>query len=441
MAKPMIVTFPFLLFLLDFWPLKRPFTRGLIVEKIPFFALSGAVIVITLRAQHVALQTTNSYPLRIENALITVFIYLGQTLWPARLWTPYAYPDIVPAWQSTAAAIAIMGVCALALIWRKSRPWLAVGWFWFLGTLIPVIGVVQAGDQGHADRYMYVPMVGLAIVAAWAGAEAARHWPRIRVGIAVLAVALCVAMSVRTSLQTKYWKTTYELFGHAVDIDAQNYLAWHYLALTFSGDPSYNEAVIAYYKKATDIRPGYTRSHNNLGIALTHSGRYPEAIEEFETAFTLDPGYAEAHSNLGTALSHVGRKDDAVRELEISLRLDPDSYRAHTELGAILWNKGHTAEGIAHFEQAVRLEPDYTRAWYDLGWALLNQRGREAASIPDFRQALRIEPDNLEAHVGLATALLLTHGDKSEAIAHLKAAQQIHDDAGRQMLLDLLEQP
>ena len=226
MSKPMIVTLPFLLLLLDVWPLRRKYSRQLLREKLPFFALSAVSTVITYFAQRNggAVQSLTRFPLglRIENALVTGIVYIAGMFWPSRLAVIYPYPKQLPLWQAVAAALALACISALVLRRFRTRPYLAVGWFRYLGTLVPVIGLVQVGVQSRADRYMYVPMVGLAIMLAWSGAEAVRRWPQARLWIVVPAAAASIALFPVTWLQIRYWKDGETLFRHAMAVTSGN---------------------------------------------------------------------------------------------------------------------------------------------------------------------------------------------------------------------------
>jgi Tfp pilus assembly protein PilF len=445
MSKPMIVTLPFLLILLDIWPLRRAFSRKLILEKIPFFALSGAVAAITVFAQRSAgaLPSGRMFPLalRIGNACLAVASYIADTLWPAHLWVLHAYPPTLPATQAIAAGVAIAAVSVIALREIHRRPYFTTGWFWFLGTLVPVIGLVQAGMQARADRYMYVPMVGLAIALAWGAAEIVGARPALHRPAAVLATVACLAMAIRTSYQTRYWGDTEVLFRHAIAMDNRNYLAWNYLGETIEEHPERSAEIISAYRNALRLRPGFADPHNNLGAYYCHTGRTAEGIAEYRAALRIDPDQATTHANLGEALAKTGRRDEAIGEYETALRLNPRSAAAHNDLGALLWKTpGRADEGLRHLETAVEIDPDYAQAQSNLGHALLGIPGREADSVPHFVAALRSDPKLVAAHLGLASVLIRVPGMQIEAIAHLQAAQRIEPTAERRRLLDQLEQ-
>ncbi len=430
MAKPMIVTLPLLLLILDRWPLRRGPLKSHIVEKLPFFALAGALVPLTLLAQNGtgALQSLTRYPaaLRLENALTTVAIYTADAFWPARLWAIYAYPQSLPLWQPLGAAAAILLVSAIVLRTRHSRPYLAAGWFWFLITLLPVIGIVQSGAQARADRYMYVPIAGLAILVAWGVSGEIAGKPALQRGAAALALAAGIAMLLRTSAQTQYWKDTETLLSHAIDMDSRNYDAMNAIGYSLTADPAHSGEAIGWFRRALQIRPDLADIHNNLGYALGQSRQWDEAMEEYRAALRLDPAYDRASNNLAAALMNVGRGDEAIATVEAALRLNPRLPVLQNNLGVwLLKVPGRSAEGIRHLEQAVEIDPDYADAHANLGVTLLAMPGRLDDAIAHFTEAVRIAPDNPAARLSLAEALERSPGMELEARDQREAAQRL----------------
>jgi Tfp pilus assembly protein PilF len=445
MSKPMIVTLPVLLFLLDVWPFRRKFSRQLITEKIPFIFLSCAVMAITIAAQRSsgALQPLNLFQpaMRLENALVTVAIYIADTLWPARLWAPYAYPQSLPARQAIAAAAGITVASACVLRQMRKRPYLAVGWFWFLVTLIPVIGLVQTGPQARADRYTYVPMVGLSVVLAWGIAEVVRRWAVLRRWAAALGVAACLAMAFRTASQAGYWKDSQALFHHAIDMDSQNSLAWNYLGQFLEKNPGTLIDAIASYRQAPRMRPDVAELHSNLGGALCAAGEFDDGIKELRKALKISPSFGEIHANLAAALLIMGRRKEAIDEYEMAVRLSPKSGDAQNNLGALLVKTpDRFAEGPSHLEKAVEINPDYLQAQINLGEALLKIPDRQEDEIAHFTEALRMNPRSAVAHADLAAALIHVPGMGREAVAHLEATQWLEPTETRRSILDRLKQ-
>ncbi len=328
MAKPMIVTLPILLVLLDAWPLRRAASLTAVLrklpEKIPFGALSVAVMCITMQAQHGALTSVGAPLLRVENALMSVAAYIADTFWPARLWTLYAYPVSLLLWQAILVALGLSAVCISCWCAQaRNAPYLAAGWFWFLVTLVPVIGVVQVGGQARADRYMYVPMVGLSIMIAWGIADLVDRRPSLRGLTAGLGAAACVAMATVTWFQTQYWRTTDELFRHAIAMDAGNYLAWNYLGQTALEKGLFPSEALSCFQAALKIRPDFAVTHNNLGVVLIEQNHVEESIAEYREALRLKPDFTAAHENLASALRRSGQPEEARNEYEIVLSLNP----------------------------------------------------------------------------------------------------------------------
>jgi len=468
MSKPMIVTLPFLLLVLDAWPLNR-FSRAAVREKIPFFALASVSAIATYLVQHAsgAVHEIASLPLglRIENAVVSCAIYCLKTIWPAGLAVFYPYPAGFAWWMVAAAAMALAGITALVLRWRRGAPYLAAGWVWTLVTLAPVIGLVQVGAQARADRYMYVPMVGLTIMVAWGAADLARRWPAARRPIAAAAVVACLGAAAVSASQIGYWRNSETLFRHALAVTADNYLAEHNLGSNLLETGRLSEAVphlqaalrirpdsaqarsdlasalartpgrlpeaIAEYQAAVRLLPGSAILHNNLGAALARfPDRLPEAIRECQAALRIDPDYAEAHNNLASALAQTpGRLSEAIAEYQAALRINPEYGEAHLGLGlALAGIPGRGEEAIAEYQAALRIEADSAEAHYNLGVALTKTNGRLPEAATEFEAALRLKPDYAEAHNNLGVALSQLPGRSSEAIGHFEAAVRIDPD-------------
>lgn len=442
MAKPMIVTLPVLLVLLDLWPLRRAVSPGDLLrklpEKIPFAALSGAVMWITMQAQQQAITNTGGPGVRVENTLISVAAYIADTFWPAHLWAAYAYPASLPAWQAVATAIALLGITIFVLRRISDRPYLATGWFWFLVTLAPVIGLVQVGGQARADRYMYVPMVGLSIMIVWGLADFVALRPATGRWAMGLGLAACVAMGVATWNQSQYWKDTNTLFQHAIEMDPRNYLAWDYLGRALLESDTFPSEAISCFRNSVEIRPDNPVTHNNLGVMLSREGKTQEALDEYHESLRLNPNLVVTHVNLAGELVQLREIQEAINQYEIALSLYPASVSAQISLGTLLANGGDLAEGLPHVEEAVRLEPDDKTAQLLLGQMLAATPGHISDAITHYNEALRLDPRYAKAHRSLGDALLKLHGHDREAIAHLETAQQLEPDPKRaQQLVEL----
>jgi tetratricopeptide (TPR) repeat protein len=428
LSKPMIVTLPFVLLLLDFWPLRRKLGPRLLWEKLPFLGLAAVDSAVTflVQSRSGSVRTLEAFPLglRIENALITWVIYIGKTFWPSNLPFWYPYPKSIPVWQAVAAALALTGVSAGVLLARRTRPWLAVGWFWYLGTLVPVIGLVQVGMQARADRYMYVPMVGLGIMVAWSAAAAAERRRRLAPWIAAALAAACVAMVPATWIQLQYWKDNETLFSHAVQVSEGNYIAYHNLGVTLTVSAHRLQQALDSFDKELKSDPKSAEGHTDRGATLWRMGRKGEAIEEYRTALGIDPRYQEAHINLGAAMADAGRWDEAISEYRAALAINPRAARALFNLGVALMTTGHTEEAIVSLDHAVAAEPDSAEAHNNLGAAIAKQ-GHWNEAILEFDAAVRCDPSYGAARRNLGQAQLKV-GRLHEAVESLRAAARLN---------------
>lgn len=410
MSKPMIVTLPFVLVLLDFWPLKRGWR---IVEKLPLFAMSFAAAAITYLAQSHSGAVKPAAAISIANAIVSYGMYLLRTVLPMDLAPFYPYPASIPVWEVVVAAAVLSAITAGALRARHRAPYLLMGWLWFLGTLVPVIGLVQVGAQARADRYMYVPMVGLAVMAAWGGADLLRRWPRARVFVA--AAVLC-ALGGSAWAQTSYWHDSGTLFTHAIEVTDGNYIAEHNLGSYLMSIPDRLPDAVRHLREAARLRPESGTIHSDLGSALARSpGHTAEAVAELRTAVRLLPASPIPHANLGNALAEMGQYDGALAEYESALRLDPSFADAANNLrrvqaqiryeaGLELARAGKASDAVAEFEAALRLRPDLAEAHNNLGVVLSQLPGRRGDAVAHFREAVRLRPDYQDAQYNLQLA-------------------------------------
>jgi tetratricopeptide (TPR) repeat protein len=444
MSKSMVATLPFVLLLLDYWPLGRtrwaepvvggkvtaPLSR-LLVEKLPLFALAAASGLVTLRgragAEPDAISFLAKMPLamRIGNALLSYGCYIGKVFWPIRLAVFYPlYPGLSTA-VVIGAGVALAGVTA-AVIWGARRgPWLVTGWFWYLGMLVPVIGLLQRGGESMADRFTYLPSIGLLIMLCWsvpARALERRIWKATAGVVAAVVVAVCAALSM---VQVGYWKDTETLFRHALDVTRDNWLAHYNLGVALSQAGRFEEA-IGHYEQTLRLTPDDAAAHNNLGACLSGQGKVPEAIAHFERALRIKPDYAEAHCNLANVLQQTGKFEEAIAHYEQALQSKPDYAEAHCALGIALEHAGRVQDAVGHYEQALRLKPDYAEAHYNLGVASA-RLGRLPEAVGHWEQALRSKPDYAEAHYNLGVVLGRL-GRLTEAVGHWEQALRSKPD-------------
>ncbi|MFN0006544.1 MAG: tetratricopeptide repeat protein [Planctomycetota bacterium] len=376
LAKPMLVTLPFTLLLLDLWPLRRAESswKARVLEKWPLFALAAASSVVTYAVQRSggAMMQEEAIPfaLRVQNAFVACAGYLGKSVAPFGLSVFYPHPGAaIPVVEVLLAALGLALATALVLREVRGSPWLAVGWLWFLGTLVPVLGLVQVGSQAMADRYTYVPMIGLALAVAFGGGEIVRRFPSARVPAAAVSCVLVLGWSALTWRQVGFWRSSQTLFARALEIDPGNYLARGALGVDCLRAGRLTEAE-SELRESVRIQPNFALGHCNLGAALERQGRVAEAVAEYETALRHSPRLAHAHQNLGRLLGVQGRTDLAIEHLEAALRSAPDSVYAHFNLGVALLNARRVDEGIEHLERALELDPRHENARETLARAL-----------------------------------------------------------------------
>jgi len=377
LSKNMLVTMPFVLLLLDYWPLNRlaSFTPQVLLqrvaEKIPLFVLTaGSCVATALVPEKLTAADKLPFGLRLENAVVSCVTYLWQMIHPSGLACVYPNPtNYLPFWQVAGALGLLLAISGAAWAFRRTHPWLVVGWLWYLGMMIPVIGMVQISYYAHADRYTYLPQIGLYLMLTWTAADLCAGWRHRRVLLGGLSTVILVALIFCAHTQTLYWRNSEVLWAHTLACTSDNYIA-----------------------------------HYNLGDALIKKRRMDEAIAHFQTALQIKPDYAEAHDNLGNALFQKGRVDEAITHYQTALQIRPDNAKAHNNLAIALFQTGRVNEAITHYQTALQIKPDYAEAHNNLGNALF-QKGRVYEAITNYQTALQIKPDYAEAHNNLAWVL------------------------------------
>jgi Flp pilus assembly protein TadD len=409
-------------------------------------------------------------PWRLGNAVVSYVAYMVQMFYPAGLAVLYPHPGAsLPAWKIVGALLVLAGITVGALVWRRRRPYLLVGWLWYLVTLLPVIGLVQVGLQAMADRYTYLTQIGLYIALAFGVAHACRSWPYRRwvCGIAsVLIVAVLMGCAWR---QTSFWYDSETLWTHTLACTSRNIVAHNNLGAAFAGlgrvreamahlqdalelKPDYAEAhsnlgyalaglgrtdeAMAHYQKALELNPNYAEAHSNLGNALVGLGRLHEAMAHLQKALELKPGLVEAQNNLGNALAGMGRIDEAMACYRKVLELKPDHAETHSNMGVVLACLGRIDEAMAHYQKALELKPNYVEAHSNLGIALA-RLGRIDEAMAHFRKALELNPDFVQAHNNLGVALA-DMGRVNEAMTHFQKALDLATRQNKQALADSL---
>lgn len=471
MAKPMLVTLPCVLVLLDVWPLRRwplvPAQRGsgdaigwMLWEKIPFFALSVASSVVTYLVQERggSVSVALTFGERVANAFVAVVLYLANFVWPFDLAVLYPHPGTWPTRQVVACVAIIGGLTALAVWQWRRRPWLAVGWGWFLGTLVPVIGLVQVGIQSRADRYTYLPILGLQLAVLWT-VRTSLVSPASRRAWGVAAAAGLALLAARTWDQTGVWRDSYTLFDHALAVTKHNYLAYDNRGFHLAQSGRYDEAM-ADYQRALAIKPDYLNANNNFGHALQALNRPADAVPWLRRALATNPQQLEVRNNLANALSDTGqlaeaaehydfvlaqqprhvnalngsavllamqnRLPEARARLERSLEIQPNNPSALNNLGNVCAMQGERDVAIGYYRRAAVLNPAEPHPYLLIG-SLLNEQEKYAAAADSFRRALALRDVNPEAHAQLGFALARL-GRRDEAMRSLQIALQQRPD-------------
>ncbi len=435
LAKPMLVTLPFVLLLLDAWPLGRarwPLLGGAAWprwrEKVPLFAIAFASSAVTYFVQDAAgaVMGSQAYSLgpRLANALVSYVKYLGLACVPHDLAVYYPLLGVTPAYQVVGAAALLALATAYAWRLRERRPSALVGWLWFLGTLVPVIGIVQVGAQALADRYTYIPSIGLGVALVWIVSDRVAGAARARVGAALLAAAALLGCVVATARQVALWKDTRTLFTHVLAVTEPNAVAHQNLgnALLAAGDV---DGAIGHFEAALRLVPDLLEAHNDLGSALGAQGRHAEAIEHFRAALRTRET-AETHQNLGWALEHSGRGDEAIPAYEAALRLEPDFAAAHAKLGGLLAARGRFDEAAAHVLRALELDPGDVETLRSLA-IVRTLQGRVADGIAAYGEILKSTPRDLDALNNIAwiraTHAEAVHRDGTQAVRYAELAR------------------
>jgi tetratricopeptide (TPR) repeat protein len=449
LSKPMVVSLPLILLLVDYWPLRRigfPFAfkevTPLILEKFPLFLLTAASCFITFLAQKKsgAVQSLQNLTLydRLGNAIVSYARYLGKLFWPIDMAVLYPFTRRLPLAEVFMAGLLLLLITTLAVRLAKKSPPLIVGWLWFLIALIPVIGLVQVGEQAMADRFTYIPSIGLFVMVAWAPslfASSARNFELVTSALSALVLAACVLAARH---QLAFWRDSITLFTHAIQVAPNNVIAECDLGLALAEQGHIEEAV-AHERKAIQINPSYLAAQNNLGILLEQEGKWDEAAAPLLAALKIDSNYDEAYYNLGAISLHEGRLDEAVARFRKAVSLNPQYDKAMANLGMALAQQGHLDEAMAEYRRALELAPNNAYAHNALGRAL-ETRNRLDEAAAQYSAAVALKPDFADAHENLGVVLgLLGHFQESEAqfaqaLQLQPASASIHFNLGNALL-------
>ncbi len=475
MSKPMLVSAPIVLLLLDYWPLRRfekssltigktksserdnqrHIIRRVFLEKIPLFVLSAGAGILTFVLQKRAVGAIPPLPFlwRVENAFASYAIYIWKTLWPTRLAVFYPHPnDSLAIWQVILAVGILLAITVAAIVCRRERPYLLTGWFWYLAMLVPVIGLVQVGEQAHADRYTYLPHIGLFLLAVWLVTDVTVRQHRSQVAVAAaFATLIIVVLAWAAFIQTSHWRNSKTLWTHALAVTSDNDVAHNNLGY-LCADRGELDKALSHFEAAARIRSGKRDAHYdvgsafvqmNVGDALARKGQSDEAMVHYEEAIRLQPYYSNAYYNRGNVLFAKGRIDEAIADWEKTLQIEPNDADAHTGLGNALLRKGSLQEAIAHYEKALALAPEDPHSRNNVAWVLATASD---ASIRDGTRAVGFAQEAVQLSGGREPLFLRTlaaayaeSGRFSEALAVAKQAVLIAKMQGKTGLANLLE--
>jgi Flp pilus assembly protein TadD len=419
LAKPMVVTLPLLMLLLDYWPLgrlaveqaepsgvDRNSLRQGIIEKLPLFGVALLVGIVTVVTQQksgaVAGLTKLTIGFRIANALVAYVEYIGKMFWPARLSALYPLHPL-PPYLVAGSAIVLAVTSAAALRWGRAYPWIPVGWLWYLITLLPVVGIVQVGSQAMADRYTYVPLVGLSVILAWGASELTAGLSSRKSLLAVAAAVVILGCTIAARAQVGYWQDSLALWTHAVEVDPLSDTSQRLLADARAKNARYQEA-LPHYEEALRIEPGNAEAHTGLGYAYAGEGKAEDAIRQYREALRLKPDQMDAHNDLALALAGEGKFEEAIGHYNEALRLKPYAPDTHSNLGVSLFRTGRTSEAEAQLNEALRQQPDNADAHNNLGILFANE-GRLADAVLHFQRAVELRSDFEAARRNLSIAL------------------------------------
>jgi tetratricopeptide (TPR) repeat protein len=435
MSKPMLVTLPFVLILLDYWPLDRIRNlKNVVIEKVPFFLLSVVSSIITCTVQQKGgAMAAIPFNERITNAVCSYLAYIGKMVWPINLAVLYPQPAAgIPVFKVALYTFILILITAIIIYFCKRHKYLLFGWLWYLGTLVPVIGIVQVGSQAMADRYTYVPLIGLFVIIAFAAADLFPKMPFRKIVLATLAGAILSACAIATSIQLRYWKNSTSLFERTIAVTKDNAVIYNSYASVIGPLGEYEKAS-KYLTEAVRIMPTFPEAHYNLGNALRNLGNFDEAVKHYNIVLKLDPGYTSAHYALGLVLADKGNYDAAIEQYKICLKPDagqsrnitragPDTPKVLASIGSALAQKGQFSQAIEYYNQALKLNPYYVPANALLAFAL-EKTGRTDEAIAQYSIVLKLVPDNAEINTNLGN-LLQNQGKNDEAIQHYKKALQ-----------------
>ena len=448
MSKPMLVTLPFVLLLMDYWPLGRiqlgqviksgnvkaqkTSVFHLVVEKIPFFLLTAAASMTAYITQQKggALTCMDLALLKIQiaNALVSYVSYIGKMIWPGQLAVFYPHPGTLPIWESVGAALLLISLTAFVIILWRRFPYLSVGWFWYTGTLVPVIGLVKVGSFAMADRYTYVPLIGLFIIAAWGVSDLLKKREYRKIFLGVLATLYLSILMTATWKQVGYWENSTTLFKHSLNVTVNNYIAHDKLGEALAEQNRTAEA-IRHYSEALRIEPDFVQAHLSMGDAHASLGNNEDAVYYYNKALQKKPNYEKAHNNLGNAMARQGNVEAAAYHYNEALKINPNHAGAHYNLGKIAANQGKIEDAILYYRKALLLNPIMTEAIYNLSWIFAThenkkyRNGEEAVKLAE--QLCELQDYNHPLSLDALAAAYAEAGRFKEAVLTAKKGLEL----------------
>ena len=461
MSKPMVITLPFVLLLMDYWPLNRlkvgkqaelkvknkepgdeikKFSAGtLILEKVPLFLLMIASSIVTFIFQRWGggINNFETWPLRerLSNAAVSYVRYIGKIFYPAKLTPFYPHPgNSLALWQVILAVMILLAITFIVIRMRRTRPYLLIGWLWFLGTMVPVIGLIQVGSQAMADRYTYIPSIGLYIAVVWLVAELTKNNRIMKVTASVLTALIIVSLMLSTFWQLQYWKNNETLFTHAIDINENNYIMQNNYGNFLLGKGQYEQA-IKHFSKAIEIKKNYAlarenlaRAYNDLAVALQKENKIDLAMKNWHAALAMDPNHSKANYNVGLIMCQQGKYDQAINCFKKVLKSQPDWYKPYNDIALAYEQMGKQDLAIENYKESIRLKPDYMNAQYNLGCAYY-KAGNFALAVKYWQKTLELKPDFIEVLKNLAWLLTIKENsdiyDPAAAIEYAKRLCQL----------------
>ncbi len=466
LSKSMLVTLPFVLLLLDYWPLGRfqlgrtgenvnrkshestnthfrwPVFYRLVREKVPFFVLSAVLSVVTFISQQGG-EVIKRLPLnlRIANAVVSYISYIGKMIYPSRLAIFYPHPlDSLPTWQPVICFLILTVVSAIVIYTGRSKRFLMVGWFWYLGTLVPVIGLVQVGTQAMADRYVYLPSIGVFIIVAWIAAELGAKGRYRKIGLGIMAGLVFAVLVICTRVQVKYWQNDFTVFKHALEVTKNNSTMHERYATTIFKEGKFEEA-INHYKEALRIRPELFQAHAGLGLVFLKQGKFNEAAECFEEALRLKPAFPSVLNNLGALLGAQGKIDEAIRNFEKAIQIDPDYPQSYYNIAIVKIRQKEYSQAIWYLNEALRRRPGWPEVCSNLGESYFSV-GDINQAISYWHRALELNPRDIKTLNNLAWVLATTEDTKlrnpTDAVKYAQRACELVGPYQQPVLLGTL---